>query len=220
MQRLLLCRGAVGKGLGAVCEASLLPLPGKRPGWALGEQENIHRAAQPQACRAARFLMFSTQHNPEHQLSSTSQGRTFIPSGCRKPGPSTTRPGGSRKVWNSFKATLEEQTSHLLKELIHETIPVHADGDFIIIITVLCLQQHREREASRSACCRAHSSISGAPVRHHLLLLCSLVQGAGQTPARAWNTQTLLLQASRTLREQRTNTSSSEGQPKHHSSQA
>lgn len=82
MQRLLLCRGALGKGLRAACEASLLPLPGKWPHWVLeeqGEQENMHGAAQPQACREARFLMFSTQHNPEHQLSSTSQGRTFIP---------------------------------------------------------------------------------------------------------------------------------------------
>lgn len=60
----------------------LLPSPGQWPRWVLeeqGEQESIHRAAQPQVCREARFLMFSTQHNPEHQLSSTSQGRTLIP---------------------------------------------------------------------------------------------------------------------------------------------
>lgn len=103
MQRLLLCRGALGKGLRAACEASLLPLPGQQPHWVLeeqGEQENIRRAAEPRVCREARLLMFSTQRNPEHQLGSTSQGRTFspIPRGCRKPGMCTTHPGASRKV--------------------------------------------------------------------------------------------------------------------------
>lgn len=30
--------------------------------------------------------------------------------------------------------------SHLLKELIHEAVPVHTDGDFIIVVTVFRLQ--------------------------------------------------------------------------------
>lgn len=97
-------------------------------------------------------------------------------------------PWCQQKGLNNFKAALEEQTSHLLKELIHETIPVHADGDFIIIITVLCLQQHRERGINECLLqsSQLHFRSSSEASSLSPVLMCS--KELGQTLARVWNT--------------------------------
>lgn len=36
---------------------------------------------------------------------------------------------------------IEEPGSHLFKELIHEAVSVHSDGDIIVVIAVLGLTQ-------------------------------------------------------------------------------
>lgn len=40
-----------------------------------------------------------------------------------------------------YRGDIEEPDSHLFKELIHEAVSVHSDGDIIVVITVLGLNR-------------------------------------------------------------------------------
>lgn len=64
----------------------------------------------------------------EQQQSSISQDRTSKPN------------------WTARLGTrITDESSHLFKELVHEAVPVHTDGDFVIVITVLRLQKTERR---------------------------------------------------------------------------
>lgn len=112
---------------------------------------------QPQACMEAWLplvtaLSVSPENpEPEHQLRGISQGRTPIPSlNCYLPAMGThiIDTQSAPAFTGSFELVSElhwKNKTHLFKELIHEAVPVHTNSDFIIIITVLRLQQDRKK---------------------------------------------------------------------------
>ena len=109
---------------------------GMRRRWHSTTSTGPGKPRQPQV-RVERWLLLTGALVPgdaEHRPQGPLLPRPQPPARC----------SANSKVRTGVRATPQEPASHLLKELVHEAVSVHADGDFIVVVAVLCLQGHRE----------------------------------------------------------------------------